>query len=71
MSVREGVLECMCVYLSSCVAVQGHTRRKENEKETDTNRQYMFLICPLCVREKETQRKSKIMDATDVAVTNV
>lgn len=30
--------------------------RKENEEETDTNRQYMFLIRPLCAREHYNER---------------
>lgn len=65
----------MCVWgvsLSICPVVSLSTDRlesKEDERETDTNRQYMFLICPLWVRER--QSKSKIMDATDVSVTNV
>ena len=70
---RGGFSVCVWgVSLSICRVVCLSTDRlesKEDERETDTNRQYMFLICPLWVRER--QRKSKIMDATDVSVTNV
>lgn len=53
MSVREGVLVCVCVCgcLSCCVSVR--LKRTENKKETDTNRQYVFLICPLRETDKE------------------
>lgn len=66
---REGFSVCVCVCvqkrLSGCASVHWWAREEENEKEIDTKRQYMFLICPLCVRE------SKIMPAADVSVTNV
>lgn len=55
---------CKSVCLVVCLSVDG-LERKENEKEIDTKRQYMFLICPLRVRE------NKIMPAADVSVTNV
>lgn len=53
----------MCVCLVVCLSI--FSLRKENEKVTATSRQYMFLICPLRVKE------SIIMDAGDVSVTNV
>lgn len=60
----------MCVYVSVCLVVvclsTVRLERKENEKETDTNRQYMFLICPVCVFKKESR-----MVAADISVPNV
>lgn len=67
---EKGFKVCACVSVckSVCLVVRlsiDGLERKENEKEIDTKRQYMFLICPLCVRE------NKIMPAADVSVTNV
>ncbi len=60
MSVREGVLACVCVYVGVCPVVcqsMDRLERRENKKETDTNRQYMFLICPPCEQESGSERE--------------
>ena len=51
MSVREGVLVCVCVGV--CRAVCLSDCRGQKMRETDINRQYVFLICPLRETEKE------------------
>ena len=62
----------MCVHVCACVCLVvwqsiDKLKSKGNEKKIDTNRGYMFLICPVCVWEG----KDKIMDAVDICVTNV